>query len=64
MAKVKNTLISRATYEHEMRSVRKKINESNFSTWQKKRFNQILDEMDEKLVVYHDEPLEVMGCFR
>lgn len=64
MAKVKNTIIQRADYEHEMRSVRKKINESNFSTWQKKRFNKILDEMDEKLVVYQEEPLEIASCFR
>lgn len=45
MAKVKNTIIQRANYEHEMRVVKEKINNSNFSEWQKKRFNQILDEM-------------------
>lgn len=63
MAKVKNTIISRADYEHEMRNVKNKIDQSNFSTWQKKRFNQILDEMNEKLVTYHDEP-EIASCFK
>lgn len=63
MAKVKNTIIQRANYEHEMRVVKEKINNSNFSEWQKKRFNQILDEMNEKLVTYHEEP-EIASCFK
>ena len=64
MVKVKNTTISTADYEHELREAKKKIEQSNFSTWQKKRFNKILDEMDEKLVVYQEEPLEIASCFR
>lgn len=54
----RNTTILRADFDHEMREAKRKIDESNFSTCQKRRFKQILDDMDKKLVVYQGNRFE------